>query len=85
VTGPEQLPPKSLMPLWLNDFSSRRRRSIEGAPRQLNSAAFDAFCRELKPARRELASIDVLSWTAFDVLRYETLIPLANRWRPTMS
>ena len=27
LTGPERLPPKSLMPLWRNDFSNGRRRS----------------------------------------------------------
>jgi len=53
VSGPEQLPVKSLMPLWLNGFSRERRRLVKGARQRLSPVALNALCHELKPACKE--------------------------------
>jgi len=37
------------------------------------------------PARKEMVLVDVLSWTTFDVFRYEISIPSTSRRRPIMT
>jgi hypothetical protein len=49
------VPPKTLMPLWLNGFSCKGRCLIKDIRLRLSSTALDAFCQELKSARKELA------------------------------
>jgi hypothetical protein len=47
--------------------------SIKGGVRlRLSLAALDVFCYELKPSRKELASVDVLSRTALKVFHRGT-------------
>ena len=79
MTGTEQLPPKSLMPLWLNSFSRERRCLIKGVRRRLSLATFNGFCLgDFSPPTESLASADDLSWTTLEVFRWETLIPSAR-------